>query len=106
VIFEEEPRGGFFDPALAGYSGLELMRLFLGAFREGKGAPPPIYHLTGLVPTEAGPGMSTFRMPASGWLATSARVFLERPSVSLPMARWERRSKRRSHQPPPIRPRN
>jgi uncharacterized protein (TIGR00369 family) len=76
VIFEEEPRGGFFDPALIGYSGLELMRLFLGAIREGKGTPPPIHHLTGVIPTEAGPGMSTFRMPASGWLATPAGVFL------------------------------
>ncbi len=76
VIFEEEARGGFFDPALIGYSGLELMRLFLGAIREGRGTPPPIHHLTGVIPTEAGPGMSTFRMPASGWLATPAGVFL------------------------------
>ena len=76
MIFEEEPRGAFFDPALIGYSGLEVIRLFLAAIRDGKGNPPPIHHLTGLIPTEAGPGMSTFRMPATGWLATPAGVFL------------------------------
>lgn len=34
----------------------------------GQSAPPPIHHLTGLTPVEAGFGFSTFSMPASPWL--------------------------------------
>jgi uncharacterized protein (TIGR00369 family) len=35
---------------------------------------PPIYHLTGLHPTEAGDGTCTFEMPASPWLCSPQPV--------------------------------
>ena len=37
----------------------------------GLNTPPPIFHLTGLTPVEAGLGSSTFSMPASPWLQTT-----------------------------------
>jgi acyl-coenzyme A thioesterase PaaI-like protein len=37
----------------------------------GQGEPPPIHHLTGLTPVEAGLGTSTFRMPVTPWLQTT-----------------------------------
>ncbi len=43
------------------------MRLYT---RGQGGVPPPIHHLTGLTPVEAGFGSSTFRMPATPWLQT------------------------------------
>jgi uncharacterized protein (TIGR00369 family) len=45
-------------------SGLEQMRAF---FRR-QAPPPPIHHLTGMIPTEVGAGTATFAMPATGWL--------------------------------------
>ena len=33
--------------------------------------PPPIHHLTGLKPVEAGFGTSTFSMPVTPWLETT-----------------------------------
>jgi uncharacterized protein (TIGR00369 family) len=38
----------------------------------GELPPPPIHHLTGMRPTEAGEGTVTFAMPASEWLASPA----------------------------------
>lgn len=73
MIWQEEVRGGFFDVRLAGLSGLDVMR---AAIRGEGGVPPPIHHLTGMVPVEAGPGMAVFRMPATGWLRSAAGVFL------------------------------
>jgi uncharacterized protein (TIGR00369 family) len=40
----------------------------------GRTVPPPMHHLTGMRPTEIGPGTSTFVMPATGWLATQYGV--------------------------------
>src|SRR5258708_2105523 len=37
----------------------------------GQGPKPPIHHLTGLIPVEAGLGSSTFRMPVTPWLQTT-----------------------------------
>ena len=37
----------------------------------GQGPKPPIHHLTGLIPVEAGFGSSTFRMPVTPWLQTT-----------------------------------
>ena len=51
---------------MLGLSGLDQMRAMLA----GKAHRPPIHHLIGMRPTEAGPGTSTFTMPATGWLAT------------------------------------
>jgi uncharacterized protein (TIGR00369 family) len=63
-IWTEPVRGGFPDPSIFGLSGLEQIR----ALVEGKGPPPPIHHLTGMRPTEAGPETATFVMPATEWL--------------------------------------
>ena len=68
-IWEEAPRGGYGDPALFfRLSGLELHRAFLA----GRSLPPPIQHLTGMRPTDVGPGTSTFEMPATRWLLSPA----------------------------------
>jgi len=45
-------------------SGLEQLR----GFMRGLAPKPPIHYLTGMRPTEVGPGTSTFAMPVSGWL--------------------------------------
>jgi uncharacterized protein (TIGR00369 family) len=50
-------------------TGLEAMRGCI-AFE----TVPPIYHLTGLHPVEAGEGTCTFAMPASPWLCSPQRV--------------------------------
>jgi uncharacterized protein (TIGR00369 family) len=64
AIWTEPVRGGFPDPSIFGLSGLEQIR----ALVDGSGPPPPIHHLTGMRPTEAGPESATFVMPATGWL--------------------------------------
>lgn len=45
-------------------SGAELMNAYI----RGEIEPPPISLLTGLRPTDAGDGWSTWQMPCSGWL--------------------------------------
>lgn len=70
-VWEEPPRGSFADPEVLGLNGLDRMR----AVVRGQMPAPPIYHLTGLAPIEAGPGTATFSMPASPWFATPAGVF-------------------------------
>lgn len=72
AIWLETPRGGAGNFAVLGLPGLDrMMRSVTGDFR-----PPPIHHLTGLTPRDAGPGLSVFSMPASPWLQSSAGVFL------------------------------
>lgn len=66
MILDEPPRGAFFAPEMLGLSGLEQMQVAI----EGRAVKPPIHHLTGMRPTEVGPGTSTFTMPSTGWLAT------------------------------------
>ena len=67
-IWREHPRGGYPDPRIfLGYPGIEQIR----AFFRGLAPKPPIHHLTGLVPTEVGPGTATFTMPATGWLLST-----------------------------------
>jgi uncharacterized protein (TIGR00369 family) len=68
-VWEEPVRGGYPDPQVFfGLSGEDQFRAFLDRL-----APrPPIAHLTGMHPTEAGRGTSTFEMPASGWLLSPA----------------------------------
>jgi uncharacterized protein (TIGR00369 family) len=52
-------------------TGLEMMR----AFVSGELPSPPIHHLTGLRPTDAGEGTCTFVLPATEWLCSPlARV--------------------------------
>ena len=50
-------------------SGMEALRLCIDASQ-----PPPIYHLTGLRPTQASEGDCTFVLPASPWLASPSPV--------------------------------
>ena len=66
-IWEEPVRGTFGDPSSLRLTGVERMR----ATVRGESSPPPIYHLTGLIPTEAGYGSSTFAMPVTPWLQTT-----------------------------------
>ncbi|MDQ6746794.1 MAG: PaaI family thioesterase, partial [Candidatus Dormibacteraeota bacterium] len=64
-IQREPPRGFAMDPRLfLTRPGLDMMR----TFQEGFSLPPPVHYLYGLSPTHAGPGSSTFTMPASPWL--------------------------------------
>jgi len=67
----EPVRGGYPDPSFLALSGLERMR------RAVKGAmpTPPIGHLIGLRPIEAGIGTCTFSMPASPWLQCHTGMF-------------------------------
>ncbi len=70
--FHDEPvRGRFVSAELLSMTGMELMQ----AFREGSWPAPPLTRLSGLRPTEVGPGMVTFSMPASPWWQTGAGVF-------------------------------
>src|SRR5439155_1602790 len=70
-IWREPVRGGYADVSFLGLDGMERMRASL----RGIGFAPPIHHLTGLRPTEGGPGNAAFAMPASPWWQTSAGVF-------------------------------
>jgi uncharacterized protein (TIGR00369 family) len=60
-------RGSFGDPSSLRLSGVDRMR----SSTRGEGTPPPIHHLTGLRPVEAGFGSSTFSMPITPWLQTT-----------------------------------
>jgi uncharacterized protein (TIGR00369 family) len=51
-------------------TGLEVLRLCIG----DRTYAPPIYHLTGLHPTQAEEGTCTFVLPASQWLASPSPV--------------------------------
>lgn len=66
-VWEEPVRGAFGDPSSLALSGVERMR----RTTRGDGPPPPIHHLTGLRPVEAGFGSSTFSMPVTPWLLTT-----------------------------------
>jgi uncharacterized protein (TIGR00369 family) len=66
-VWEEPVRGFFGDVASLSLPGVERMRRTI----RRDSPPPPIYHLTGLIPVESGYGTSTFAMPASPWLQTT-----------------------------------
>jgi uncharacterized protein (TIGR00369 family) len=74
LIPDEPVRGRFAyleHPWLLSLTGLEQFRPFLR-----RQLPlAPLYHLTGLLVTEAALGTATFTMPASPWWQTSAGVF-------------------------------
>ncbi len=63
-IYKEPARGSYPGPALFGLSGLERLRGWV----KGRMSTPPIQHLFGLRPIEAGVGTCTFSIPASPWL--------------------------------------
>jgi uncharacterized protein (TIGR00369 family) len=66
-VWEEPVRGSIGDPFGLSLPGIDRMRVAI----RGQGPRPPIHHLTGLTPVEAGFGSSTFRMPVTPWLQTT-----------------------------------
>jgi uncharacterized protein (TIGR00369 family) len=70
VILDEPHRGTFYPPEMLGLSGREQMEWGI----EGRMVPPPMHHLTGILPTAIGDGTSEFTMPATPWLATHHNV--------------------------------
>jgi uncharacterized protein (TIGR00369 family) len=66
-IWEEPVRGSFGDLSDLLLPGVE--RLLRNV--NGQGPRPPIHHLTGLTPIEAGAGTSTFSMPVTPWLQST-----------------------------------
>lgn len=63
-IQDEPPRGSLGDPRLLAQPGIDAMR----HMARGDSARPPIHHLTGIRPTSAELGGSTWAMPVTGWL--------------------------------------
>ena len=70
------------EPVRGRYAYLEYPWLFtmppdkqMRPFIERQVPLPPIHHLTGLVPVDAGPGTSTWAMPASPWWQSAAGLF-------------------------------
>ena len=64
-IWTEPVQGGYPDPRMfLSLSGLEQLRAFI----HGQAPAPPMSHLTGMRPTQVGPGTATFSMPVTGWL--------------------------------------
>lgn len=85
AVWLEPVRGGYPDPRIfLGLSGLDQIRAFL----KGLAPPPPISHLTGLRPTEVGPGTCTFVMPSTpgllsppGWMQLGTLAMLADSSL-------------------------
>ena len=69
-IIDEPVRGTIGDMGLMALPGLEVARRAAA----GELARPPIHHLFGLTPTEAGLGKSTFSMPVTRWLEDQAGI--------------------------------
>ena len=72
MIPDEPHRGGVPDAAFWARPGLEQIENFVS----GLGPRPPLHYLTGMRPSAAGAGRSSFEMPASGWLAGPAGTIL------------------------------
>ena len=69
--FTEEPvRGSYGDFSWVKYAGIETARRFV----QGTFPRPPIHHLVGLTPTEAGIGSMTFSMPVTEWLQDGSGI--------------------------------
>lgn len=77
TIQQEPVRGGYADPSMFGFSGIEQLR----AVADGLVPKPPIEHLTGIRLVEVGMGSATFAMPASPWFQSAAGTFLPGMSV-------------------------
>jgi uncharacterized protein (TIGR00369 family) len=70
-IYDEPVRGAYPELGLIGLPGIDRV----GARGREVIPRPPIHHLFGLMPVEAGYGYSVFTMPASPWLETHAGVY-------------------------------
>jgi uncharacterized protein (TIGR00369 family) len=65
--YERPSPGTVLDESVwASMSGLEVMR----ALASGDLPPPPIHHLTGMMPTVCQEGDATFRLPSTEWLCS------------------------------------
>jgi uncharacterized protein (TIGR00369 family) len=74
MIIDEPVRGRYAyleHPWLFSMPPHEQMRPFI----ERRVPLPPIHHLTGLIPVDAEPGISTWAMPASPWWQSAAGLF-------------------------------
>lgn len=65
--WQEPVRGGYLPEALFARPGIDQLR----SFERDQAPYPPIHHLTGMRPTDAGEGWSVFEMPATDWLVGS-----------------------------------
>lgn len=66
-IWTEPVRGGYPDPRVLAFSGLETLRMGVA----GLGIPPPMSYLTGLALADADEDHVVFTMPASDWFLSS-----------------------------------
>ena len=71
-VWREPVRGQPGDISILGLPGLERMQ----ASVRGQLPAPPIHYFSGIRPVDAGPGTSTFLMPASPWWRTPADIFI------------------------------
>lgn len=69
-ITSEPVRGTIGGVAWSTLSGIEAARLFV----QGRLPRPPIHHLVGLTPTQAGLGAMTFTMPVTRWLLDTTGI--------------------------------
>lgn len=69
-ITSEPVRGTIGDMSWLRLPGLEAAQLFV----RGRLPRPPIHHLIGMTPTEAGLGTMTFTMPVTPWLEDSVGI--------------------------------
>src|SRR5260221_12961365 len=79
-VWEAPVRGSFGDPYALSLPGIERMRLST----RGQGPKPPIHHLTGLIPVEAGLGSSTLRLPLTPWLQTTVPGVMGEGGIPFP----------------------
>jgi len=70
AIIDEPVRGSFGDTAALALPGVDSLR----RAARGQGPAPPIHHLTGIRPTEAGLGKAVFSMPVTRWLEDWAGI--------------------------------
>lgn len=70
AMVNEPVRGTIGDMSFLSRPGIETMRRVV----DGEGPLPPIHHLTGIRPTEAGLGKMTFTMPVTPWLQDAAGI--------------------------------
>lgn len=75
LIVREPVRGTYpylDHPQLLGMSGIDQMRWWV---KQESPPLPPLFHLIGLKPVEAGIGSATYEMPATAWYQSAAGVF-------------------------------
>lgn len=83
AVIDEPVRGGFPEPSFFSLPGIEQAR----ALQRGLVPRTPLSHLTGILPTQVGPGSATVTMPASPWLVDHYRGTVQL-SVLIDTALW------------------